>query len=136
MYKFTNACIIEDNPASVFWIKELMEEANFAEHILVYKNGHAAYEQLSSNIEDAAITPDIIFLDLNMPVMDGWQFLQAFTQLKPAKKILIYILTSSVDPEDTVKVLQYNNVQGYLVKPITETDLKKILLEQTLTENH
>lgn len=134
MYKFNNACIIEDNPASVFWIKELMEEANFAAHILVYKNGQAAFEAISKNIDDAAKTPDIIFLDLNMPVMDGWQFLQAFTQLKPTKKILIYILTSSVDPEDTVKVLQYNNVQGYLVKPITESELIKILFEQTSIE--
>lgn len=130
MYKFNKACIIEDNPASVFWIKELMEEANFAETILVYNNGQAAYEQLSNSIQDAAQTPDIIFLDLNMPVMDGWQFLQAFTRLQPTKEILIYILTSSVDPEDTVKALQYKNVTGYLVKPITETELKKILLQQ------
>ncbi len=136
MFKFNNVCIIEDNPASVFWIKELMEEANFAEHFLVYNNGQAAFEQLSSSIQDAAKTPDIIFLDLNMPVMDGWQFLQAFTQLKPAKEILIYILTSSVDPEDTIKVLQYKNVAGYLVKPITETELKKILLEQPSTGQH
>lgn len=129
MSKFNCVCIIEDNPASVFWIKELMEEVDFANTILVYNDGKSAIEQLAEKVINEAEAPEIIFLDLNMPVMDGWEFLDEFMKINPVKEILIYILTSSVDPEDTIKAKKYEMVSGYIVKPITEVQLKTILTE-------
>lgn len=127
MKKFNVVCIIEDNPASVFWIRELMEEVDFTNKILVYNDGKSAIDQLTDIVIDKTQAPDLIFLDLNMPVMDGWEFLEEFIKITPSKKILIYILTSSVDPEDTIKAKKYEAISGYIVKPITEDDLKKIL---------
>lgn len=127
MKKFKTACIIEDNPASIFWIKELMEEVNFSEQLLIYKNGKEALDQLSLLVTHESTVPEIIFLDLNMPVMDGWDFLDEFTKVKTPKNIIIYILTSSVDPEDTVRTKKYEQLSGYLIKPITEQGLRNIL---------
>lgn len=127
MKKFNLACIIEDNLASIFWMKELMEEVGFAEKILTYKNGKEALDQLSLLITQGSTVPEIIFLDLNMPVMDGWDFLDAFTNINPPKKIIIYILTSSVDPADTKRADKYEQLNGYLIKPITEQSLRDIL---------
>ncbi len=127
MRKFNTACIIEDNLASIFWMRELMDEVGFAEKILIYKNGKEALDQLTLLITQESSVPDIIFLDLNMPVMDGWDFLEAFTKIQPPKKIIIYILTSSVDPADTTRAKKYEQLSGYLIKPITEQSLRDIL---------
>ena len=128
MTKVNTACIIEDNSASIFWIKEIMNEVHFANHLITYTNGKEALDDLSEKIKDAASTPEVIFLDINMPVMDGWEFLDEFSKIEPAKKIHIYVLTSSEDPEDTVKAEKYKSIAGYIVKPVTEEKLKEILV--------
>ncbi|MCO5949972.1 response regulator [Mucilaginibacter sp. RT5R15] len=71
--------------------------------------------------------PEVILLDLNMPVMDGWEFLDEFTKVPPAKKIIIYIVTSSIDPADVEKAKQYEAISQYIVKPVTVDNLKEIL---------
>ena len=127
MSKFQTVGVVEDNPASVYWIKEIMEEVNFADKILVFKNGKIAIDEITALMQNKQETPDLIFLDLNLPVMDGWEFLEEFTKLSSTKEIPVYILTSSVDPDDLIKVKRYERVKGYIVKPITEPELKKIL---------
>ncbi|MFT6828560.1 MAG: CheY-like chemotaxis protein, partial [Roseivirga sp.] len=71
--------------------------------------------------------PEIILLDLNMPVMDGWQFLDQFVQIPTKKKTTIYIVTSSIDPEDLNRAKSYEAVTNYLVKPINIDTLTEIL---------
>ncbi|MFX5957095.1 response regulator, partial [Acinetobacter baumannii] len=74
-----------------------------AKKILVFSDGEEALNFLSANIGDNNAVPDIIFLDINMPIMDGWQFLEEYIQLKPriGKKVTLYMVSSSVDPADT-----------------------------------
>ncbi|MDG2432159.1 response regulator [Flavobacterium sp.] len=127
MKKINIACIIEDDPIFVFGTKRIMQLSNFSESIVVYENGKEAYEKLRATILANEPQPDVIFLDLNMPIWDGWQFLDEFTKIPNNTSTTIYIITSSVDPADVEKAKKYNVVKRYIVKPITNTELQKIL---------
>jgi len=131
MEKIDLACIIDDDPIFVFGAKRIMEMAHFCEDFLVYSNGREALDKLKVMIEAGEKIPDIILLDINMPILDGWGFLDEFTQIPIEKKITIYIITSSIDPADTQKVKYYEDVSNYIIMPITAEKLKKILSENT-----
>ena len=125
--KIDIACIVDDDPIYVFATKKVMRMADFCESFLVFSNGKEALESLSAIILAGAKMPEVILLDLNMPVMDGWQFLDEFTRIQPPKKITIYIVTSSIDPEDVERAKAYADVHNYIVKPVTEKSLMDIL---------
>ncbi len=129
MKKIDIACIIDDDPIFVFGAKKIMQYADFCTGFMIFHNGSEALINLKSIISAGDQLPDIILLDLNMPVMDGWQFLEEFTKIKTAKKITIYIITSSVDPADVLKAKQYDNVNNYIVKPITLETLRELLVQ-------
>lgn len=122
------ACIIDDDPIYVFGTKRLMQMANFCESFLIFTNGKEALDKLKAIIVNGEVLPDIILLDINMPVMDGWDFLDEFTKIPSRKKIIIYIVTSSIDPADVNKAKQYEYVSNYLVKPITFDKIKNLML--------
>lgn len=125
--KIDIACIVDDDPIYVFATKKIMRMADFCESFLVFSNGKEALDSLSAIVLAGAKMPDVILLDLNMPVMDGWQFLDEFTQIKPAKKITIYIVSSSIDPEDVERAKTYEDVHNYIIKPVTEKSLLDIM---------
>ncbi len=125
--KIDIACIIDDDPVFVFGTKKIMELANFSSSIMVFHNGHEALQNLKPIIEKGENIPEVILLDLNMPIMDGWEFLDEFIEIPTSKQITIYIVTSSVDPADSKRAEKYDNVSNYLVKPIRSEDLKSIL---------
>ncbi len=129
MKKIDIACIIDDDPIFVFGAKKLMQYANFCTSFMIFHNGKEALTNLKSIISAGEKLPDIMLLDLNMPIMDGWQFLEEFTKIKTDKKITIYIITSSVDPADVERAKEYESVTNYLVKPITLDTLKELLVE-------
>lgn len=130
MQKIKTVCLIDDDPIFVFGAKRLMKEAAFCDSILVYNNGQEGLEQLkilmkSTNLEEI---PDIIFLDLNMPVMDGWEFLDRFAKINPPKSIVIYIVTSSISSYDKQRAEEYASaIKQYVIKPINPIKLKEII---------
>lgn len=126
MKKINVACIIDDDPIFVFATKRMMELTNFCTDFLVYENGENALNGLKSLIENDNI-PDLILLDLNMPVMDGWEFLDEFTKIQHDKHITIFIVSSSIDPADRLRAKEYDEVGNYLIKPIDQDDLAEIL---------
>ena len=126
MKKINVACIIDDDPIFVFATKRMMELTNFCTDFLVYENGENALKGLLNCIEKNEI-PDLILLDLNMPIMDGWEFLDEFTKVKHEKHITIFIVSSSIDPADRLRAKEYDDVGNYLVKPISQNDLAEIL---------
>ncbi len=127
MSKLKIACIIDDDPIFIFGLKKVMNSVDFAEEVLVYKNGEDALENLIAIKEDKEALPEVILLDLNMPIMDGWQFLDEFTQVKVDKKITVYIVSSSIDPLDYEKTKKYSHIENYIIKPVQTDDLKTIL---------
>ncbi len=127
MKRIDIACIIDDDPIFVFGIKKVMELIDFCEGIMVFKNGQEALNNLSAIISAKEELPDVILLDLNMPVLDGWQFLEEFIKIPCEKEILIYVVSSSVDPEDVLRAKSYEGVSDYIVKPISVKKLKEVL---------
>lgn len=119
MKKIDLACIIDDDPVHIFVTTDELEKTKMFDTITSYKNGKEAFEALKAIHESKAQLPDLILLDLNMPIWDGWDFLDEFTQLDIEEKIVILIITSSNNPEDILKAKNYDEVQNFVVKPVT-----------------
>jgi len=129
MKKVNTCCIIDDDPIFIYGTKRIMKEVDFAENILVYNNGEEAIDSLSEISQTKGDLPEVIFLDLNMPIMNGWEFLEEFEKLpnQNIEKTIIYIISSSVDPRDLERVKNYSKVNNYILKPITPNDLETII---------
>ncbi|MDT0644393.1 response regulator [Zunongwangia sp. F363] len=130
MKKIDITCIIDDDPIFVFGAKKIMQLGNFCNSFMVFHKGEEAINKLRPIILANAKVPDIILLDLNMPVMDGWQFLDEFIKIPSRKEILIYIVSSSIDPQDVERAKSYDHISNYLVKPISIEELQKILQKE------
>lgn len=127
MKKIDIACIIDDDPIYIFGARRILELSNFCESFLIFHNGKVALDQLKAIIANDENLPEVILLDLNMPVMDGWEFLDEFTKVPIQKKVFIYIVTSSIDPIDLERAKQYEAIKNYIVKPIKGDKLKDVL---------
>ena len=88
-----------------------------------FVNGQIAFNQLLKSVKSGATIPDLILLDLDMPVMDGWEFLDEFLKLPIAKQVCVFILTSSIHPNDREKAKHYNVVKGFFSKPLDEASV-------------
>ena len=129
MKKVKTCCIIDDDPIFIYGTRRIMKEVDFSENIMVYNNGEEAIEGISQISEAEEKLPEVIFLDLNMPIMNGWEFLEEFEKLPNPnlKKTIIYIISSSVDPRDLERVKNYRQVNNYILKPITPNDLEAVI---------
>ncbi|EZH75092.1 transcriptional regulator [Aquimarina atlantica] len=135
-HKIGLACIIDDDNMYVNLVKRIVEAKNLCNNLMVFQNGKDAlnyFEAILTNLNKKTI-PEIIFLDLNMPVMDGWEFLDNFTKIKNklGKTITLYIVSSSINPVDIERAKSINTVKDYLIKPVTIEDLEAIFLKKTL----
>ncbi len=128
------ACIIDDDKMFTYILSKQMQLINFCRTTLIFPNGLDALKYLRPILELPDILPSVILLDLNMPVLDGWQFLDEFVQLKPSKRITVYIVSSSIDSVDHEKALAYKDVSSFYIKPVTQEDLLEILDEVTTSE--
>ena len=129
MKKINLVCIVDDDPTHVFITKKYIELSGNVEKIIVCNNGKHAFDTLQKLITSKETLPKIIFLDLNMPVWDGWQFLDEFTKIPTEETITIYILTSSTSDADNEKAEHYSLASNYLIKPISQSQLKDILTD-------
>ena len=118
MNKKLTIAIIDDDIIFHFIFSKLMEKLQVANEVLIFSDGKEAIDFINSNINNLDKLPDIIFLDINMPVMNGWQFLDRYKLLEMKKKIMIYIVSSSNNPDDIIDAKAILEVSDYLVKPI------------------
>lgn len=123
MKTFNRTCIIDDDSIYVFGAKKLMEFTKFCEDVTVFKNGQDALTHFQNEMDDL---PCLILLDINMPIMDGWQFLNEFSKLDVSKKIPVFMISSSIDPVDQDKAKTYPIVKDYLDKPLKIDQMEKI----------
>lgn len=113
------ACIIDDDPIYIFAATKILTTNEFCNNIIVYKNGKDAVENLIPMIRSGVELPEIVLLDLNMPIMDGWQVLDELIKEPIHHQMNIYITSSSVDSADLEKAKSYNMVNNYITKPFT-----------------
>ncbi len=117
-----NICLIDDDRIYQFTAKKIIESTGFTQGLLSFYNGQEAIEYFNNHANDLSKLPDIIFLDINMPIKDGWQFLEEFKQLirSIGKHITIFMVSSSVDDYDIKKSKEYEVVTDYIIKPISK----------------
>ncbi len=128
--KIDTVCIIDDDPIFVYGTKVILNSnGKFCSTITVFENGQEALDDLEALLKSNQELPEVIFLDLNMPNRDGWSFLEEFEALPMDKigHIKIYITSSFISPSFMEKAKKYKLVKDYLVKPLTEGAIKKII---------
>ncbi|MBC5772683.1 response regulator [Pontibacter sp. KCTC 32443] len=120
------AFIIDDDEISIFLTSVMLETELFARHIESFDNAKDALIQLRNSNNE--LLPQVIFLDLNMPVLSGWEFLDALTENEERykDKCSVFILTSSVDEQEKELAKQYRLVTGFLQKPLDERAIRRI----------
>ena len=120
------AFIIDDDQLSTFLTQSLLELEGGAQEVSIFHSAHEALEAL--RVAAAEHLPQVILLDLNMPIMDGWDFLEALAPLeqKLIGKCHIYILTSSLDSADINCMKAYPVVSGLIQKPINSEDIESV----------
>jgi len=125
--KETTVCIIDDDPIFAFGFHKLSKNIGLFSQILHFTNGLEAVEYLT-NPANAGYLPDVILLDINMPVMNGWEFSKKFEEIIShlGKNITLYIMSSSVDTKDITRAKNIPLVTDYLFKPISTTHLTNI----------
>lgn len=114
--------IIDDDKLFVFLTRKSIEETQLVTNIKEFGDGQAAIDYLKEIAEKSELLPDIIFLDLSMPIMDGWEFLKEYIQLEPkiGKKIKLYIFSSSISPHDIERANNIGAVTDFIIKPLSK----------------
>jgi CheY-like chemotaxis protein len=118
--------LIDDSDIDLFIQRRFLEVYNFSEQLLQYKSAEEALNFLRRLNEDAA--PDVIFLDLNMPESDGFEFLKDFSELpeRVTNKSKIVVLTSSNSAKDRELVFENKNVIQFITKPLKQSDIEEL----------
>jgi len=130
MNKIDTLCVIDDDDIYTFTIRKIIKIADVTHNTLFFENGKVALDYFSERKHDAALLPELILLDLNMPVLNGWQFLDKFIEMKPfmQKQITVYIVSSSIDDSDYRRAASIEQVADFLVKPVTVNQLKELVI--------
>lgn len=127
------AYVVEDDRITAAITKFIASKELHCQAVHTFSNGQQAFDQLAAAVRDGGKIPDLILLDLNMPLMDGWEFLDAFGTLPLGQVACVFILTSSINPEDIEKATHYPEVRGYFSKPLDKPNVQRMqsLLQQS-----
>ena len=121
--------LIDDDEATNFYNKMIIKKADCTENITTVQSGAQALEYLKSKPKGAHPQPDLIFLDINMPAMNGWEFLEQYKNLSKEQKgkIVIVMLTTSLNPEDKERASTIDDITDFKNKPVTIEMLEAVI---------
>ena len=133
--KLNCVLVIDDDEPTNYFNQMIVEQAGCTEKIKVAQSGQEALDYLATSVElacqdDTFPCPDLIFLDINMPAMDGWEFLEQYRQLKKERRnqVIVVMLTTSLFQEDMIRAQGIPEITAFENKPLTPEKLKKILM--------
>ncbi len=129
MVTIKRALIIDDDEINNFICIKNMKDASFADHATYCLRGREGLDELMDAMENRPEDlPDVIFLDINMPLMNAWEFLEEYQKIQAdfPKEIKLFILSSSVYRKDIEKSAHYEMVTDYIIKPLSKESLKNI----------
>ena|SRR5690606_4249567 len=129
MKSIKNILLVDDDEIFTFLTKRTIEETKLVDQIKIFGNGQDAIEFLEQSAHDKEELPEVIFLDINMPILDGWGFLEEYILLKPnlGKKITLYIISTSISPHDLERAKNISAVSDYILKPLTKEGFINLL---------
>jgi len=130
MSKIQKILLVDDDPIQNLINTKLLKRLEISEEIQVAVNGKAAFDSYLNNEEEL---PELIFLDINMPIMNGWEFLEMLNRKSKNNLPIIYMLTSSISPDDIKKSEDHPMVTNYITKPLSLAKLQSI--KDEITEN-
>ena len=121
--------LVDDDKVFQLTASRTIKAAQLSDKILQFDNGEEALEFLRDHARESDTLPDYIFLDINMPFVDGWMFLDDYAHLKTnlSKPIEIYMVSSSIDPRDMDRARQNADVREYIIKPVTREKFIELL---------
>lgn len=128
--------IIDDDPLAKRMLSMTIDKHQFAEKVSTLPNGKEGIDYFNDlSDQQERDTPDLIFLDIHMPVMNGWGFLEEYTERHEQRfpSVKICILTSSDDPADSERALSYSSVLMFIRKPVSTEEINKLKNHETLS---
>jgi len=130
-----NLLVIDDDDINIFIIKKIVEKTGYNIEMSAKSNGKQAVDYLSDLISTNQTLPDLILIDINMPVMNGWEFVEAYQTMGITKTVDLYILSSSVYENDIEKTKSYKIVKGFISKPLSMERLVELIKQLHLTQS-
>ena len=126
--KINLVMLVDDNDTDNFISQKIIELNSFADRVIAKNSGKSALEYLEANENDPSALPEVIFLDINMPIVDGFVFLFEFERFNDElkKKCKIAILSSSDNKRDIERIVDNDYVVKYITKPLTQDALVEI----------
>jgi CheY-like chemotaxis protein len=126
--KFEKVMVIDDNSTDLYISSRIILINNFGAKVLEYSSGEAALKYLVENQENITLLPEVIFVDIYMPLMSGFDFLEVYNKLCPnlKKQCKIFMISSTIDDVDILRARTDQNVTLFQVKPITKEFLDRI----------
>ncbi|WP_333596130.1 response regulator [Schleiferia thermophila] len=118
--------LVDDDPIFNFIVRKLIESTKIEHELEEYLDGSEAMEAIKQKKSPDEL-PDRILLDINMPKVNGWQFLEALRHLNISKDVSVTIVTSSIDGEDRRKAFSFPEIDEFLIKPISKKEIAEIL---------
>ena len=113
-----NLLVIDDDDINIFIIKKIVEKTGYNVNMVSKANGLLAIDYLKATL-DKEDFPHLILIDINMPVLNGWEFLDAYEELSITQRVDMYMLSSSVYENDIEKAKTYAKVKGFISKPLS-----------------
>ena len=127
--KITTVLLIDDSEFDNLFHERVIRKSELVENVIVKTSGDEALEFLKENLRLNRSSPDIIFLDINMPGMNGWEFIEQYQKLEDASKskVVLVMLTTSDNPKDISKAKEYPAISDYKIKPLSKPILEDVI---------